>query len=249
MIDQKSYIDANKEISLISLNLNESDKIEDQSVFNFILQSRKILRKYFKKKISLNITQIPRGGIDDYNCDRHMKIFETHNVIPEFCFGCYKILIEPKTVIHLIKLRILFDKITFSNKNFRKCMIEGRKNIDGNYKGFIYCKSLEEAENLLKFVCQKVKYKIDENILCQIKRGCSEYAQSYPNYKNLDKNEMKYKTSWKKFENDFDKINSENYKLKKLNVSSGLTIKDVLIFENWIMYAKLIGDDSYKLIS
>ena len=60
---------------------------------------------------------------------------------------------------------------------------------------------------------------------------------------------MKYKTSWKKFENDFDKINSENYKLKKLNVSSGLTIKDVLIFENWIMYAKLIGDDSYKLIS
>ena len=95
MIDQKSYIDANKEISLISLNLNESDKIEDQSVFNFILQSRKILRKYFKKKISLNITQIPRGGIDDYNCDRHMKIFETHNVIPEFCFGCYKILIEP----------------------------------------------------------------------------------------------------------------------------------------------------------
>lgn len=37
-------------------------------------------------------TQIWRGITSDPGCKRHMKIF---NVIPEFCFGCYKVSIEP----------------------------------------------------------------------------------------------------------------------------------------------------------
>ena len=49
MIDQKNYIQAEKEISLLNLNIDKIDKIEDEAIFDIILSSRKILKKYFKK--------------------------------------------------------------------------------------------------------------------------------------------------------------------------------------------------------
>ena len=247
MIDQKSYINANKEISLLELNISKEGKIEDQTLSYIIKESKKILRKHFRNKLSLNTTQIPRGGIEDLNCDRHMKIFENHNIIPEYCFGCFKVLIEPNNVIDLIKLHLLFDSLEFDNQNFRKCMIEGRKNIKGNYKGFIYCKQLNEAEKILDFVSAEIKNKINKSMISKIKRGCSEYSDKFPEFKNLNKNMMKYNQSWKKIENIFDKKNNTNNK-SLVKHTWGVTIKDILIFENWITYAKTIGDESYKKI-
>ena len=247
MIDQKSYINANKEISLLELNISKEGKIEDQTLSYIIKESKKILRKHFRNKLSLNTTQIPRGGIEDLNCDRHMKIFENHNIIPEYCFGCFKVLIEPNNVIDLIKLHLLFDSLEFDNQNFRKCMIEGRRNIKGNYKGFIYCKQLNEAEKILDFVSAEIKNKINKSMICKIKRGCSEYSDKFPEFKNLNKNMMKYNQSWKKIENIFDKKNNTNNK-SLVKHTWGVTIKDILIFENWITYAKTIGDESYKKI-
>ena len=148
MINQKNYLEANKEISSLDFNFNKLEKIEDKIISDVFYQSKAIIRKYFKTKISLPATQIPRGGKEDLNCGRHMNIFETHKIIPEFCFGCYKILIEPQNVVDLIKLHFLLDSMNFDNENFRKCMIEGRKNVEGKYKGFIYCKTIGEAEEI-----------------------------------------------------------------------------------------------------
>ena len=50
-------------------------------------------------------------------CKRHKKIFNDYNVIPNNCFGCYKVIIEPKTVIDLVKLYILFDNIKLESFN------------------------------------------------------------------------------------------------------------------------------------
>ena len=58
---------------------------------------------------------------------------------------------------------------------------------------------------------------------------------------------MKYNQSWKKIENIFDKKNNTNNK-SLVKHTWGVTIKDILIFENWITYAKTIGDESYKKI-
>ena len=40
------------------------------------------------------LSQIFKYNSKDLNCDRHMDIFETKNIIPEFCFGCFKVQIE-----------------------------------------------------------------------------------------------------------------------------------------------------------
>ena len=37
-------------------------------------------------------------------CRRHMLVFEKLDVIPEYCFDCYKIFIEPRSVVELFKL-------------------------------------------------------------------------------------------------------------------------------------------------
>ena len=66
------------------------------------------------------------------------------NIIPKYCFDCFKIQIEPKSVVDLIKLFFIFDTFKFPKNNWRKCMVELREGVPGTYKGFIYCSSVEE---------------------------------------------------------------------------------------------------------
>ena len=87
-----------------------------------------------------------------------------------------------------------------------------------------------------------------------MKHGCSEYYDKYPDYKKINFNkeqEMTYKKKWSKIENIFDnKIPTrENRDLKKYCETTGkVNLSDVLVIKNWINYAKIIGDSSYKLI-
>ena len=74
--------------------------------------------------------------------------YKKKNIIPNFCFGCFKIQIEPNNVLDLVKLYFVFDNLELPNNNWRKCMLEFRNNINGLYKGFVYCSSLKEAENI-----------------------------------------------------------------------------------------------------
>ena len=63
-----------------------------------------------------------------------MKVFNKFNIIPKFCFGCYKVLVEPRSILELIKLFVVFDQIKLVENNTRKCMIEMRPEISGFYK-------------------------------------------------------------------------------------------------------------------
>ena len=62
---------------------------------------------------------------------------------------------------------------------------------------------------------------------------------------------MKYNEEWKEKENLTDIYRSEkNILTKKTSQKSlnGVTVNDVLIMQNWLGYAKKIGDLSYKNI-
>ena len=64
-------------------------------------------------------------------------------------------------------------------------MVELRNNVGGFYKGLIYCSSLVEAENIRKYIAPIVEKLINKDTCCTIKRGCSEFAESYPEYATL----------------------------------------------------------------
>ena len=206
------------------------------------------------KKYNLNLEtpflQIYKKNKKFLNCKRHMFLFNEHKLIPKFCFECYKVQIEVKSVIELIKLFIVFNSFKIKNKNSRKCMIETRKNVTGFYKGLIYCSSLDEAIEISEEINIVIQRNIRTDLISNVKRGCSEYGLQFPQYKEISlsgKQPMDYKKNWEDIENEFDKTNND---WGKSNPSiEGFNLNNFLIMRNWIAYARKIGDKSVNKIT
>ena len=252
-IGDHDFIEINHEIKklvnqLENNNINKIDFLKET-----ISQSENIIKKYYKN-LFFEETQIYRKNSKNLNCKRHFKVFEKFNIIPKFCFSCYKVQIYLENVVDLIKLYFVFDKINLENNNTRKCAIELRDKVKGNYKGYIYCNGLIEAKKIETeinkiLISEKLnKFKIE------IKHGCTEYYNSYPKFKKINfegEQEFNYNESWHKQENIIDKlepIRSKENKKILIQSSNGINLSDILIIKNWISYAYIIGDHSYKKI-
>ena len=144
--------------------------------------------------------------------------------------------------------------INLTKNNMRKCMVETRNQIKGNYKGYVYCTGLEEANNVLKQINQEIKEANLREFKIVIKHGCSEFYKSYPEYEKINFNGeqvMKYDESWSVKERLIDeRVHKRNIRDKKIwgTYVRGLNLSDVLIINNWINYADIISDYSYKKI-
>jgi len=230
----------------VRVNLDKNISNNDIEVINKKILS--ILPLSYLKNQSM-ISQILKKNSIDLNCGRHHAIFNKYQIIPKNCFSCFKIQIETKNVIDLIKLYLVFNNLELENNNLRKCFVEMRNEVPGTYKGLIYCSNLDEVDKINQFLIPVLKRTIDNNIIVSIKRGCSEFGNKFDKYKVLKKNElMSYEKDWKKYEQDFDNNSSgrdkpENrifYPTKKV-----LTLQDALCIFNWLRYAKKIEDLSY----
>ena len=199
-------------------------------------------------------TQIWRGKAFYQGCDRHFVVFNNFNAIPKYCFSCYKVFIQPRTVVELFKLMIVFDSLKLPGDKVRKCMVEIRPKISGAYKGYIYCQGLDEGKDILSRVREVVTERISQDVQVVLKRGCSEYALAYPEYVQNDENGkslLAYQEEWGEHEDYTDK-NLVNHIYPPVLDSynhSGLTLRDTLIMHNWLAYAAAIGDSSYMEIS
>ena len=226
-------------------NFNQNKLIQDSEIINFFKKLKKIISDSLDNN-NFNLSQIYRRNTIDLNCTRHFKVFNSFNVIPKYCFSCYKIQVEPKNITDLLKLYIVFDKLNLKNNNTRKCFTELRPNINGVYKGLIYCTGIEEAEKIVKEISPIIETTINSKTKILIKRGCSEFEASYPEFKKTN-NLMKYNKEWKEKEEIIDSELKYKKKEKIFKDSLfGTTINDVLIMQNWLMYAKKVGDLNYR---
>ena len=236
------------------LNLNNlfKKKVPKKNELKEILEkSFKYLNNSFDN-IGYKQTQIFKRNHENLDCGRHFKVFNKFQIIPKFCFGCYKIQINLQNVVELIKLYFLFNEDLLDNSNLRKCMVEVRPNIKGNYKGFIYFKNPNDA----LFGKEILEKEIKENDIkiksIEIKHGCSEFSEKYPKYKKINFNgdqEFKYEEKWNQFEKIIDNEKIKRDKQDELYIGKTLnlfTISDALIIQNWLNYAKLLGDKSYE---
>ena len=233
--------------SLLKKNIFIFDKkkqITDDQIVSYFSAANNIVLKNLNET-EYNFTEIFRKNAINLNCKRHFEVFNKFNIIPEFCFSCYKVQVEPKNLIDLIKLYIVFDQLILNKNNSRKSFIEVRPNIGGAYKGLIYCTGLEEAEKIENLITPIIKTTINNETTISIKRGCSEFAISYPKFKDKKSN-MEYENPWKEKENIIDKqrLNKEEVVLK--DTITGFTLNDFLIMKNWLMYAKKINDINYE---
>jgi hypothetical protein len=225
----------------------------EENLSNILVESNNHIKKYYKNLYS-NETQLFRKNSKNLNCNRHFKVFNEYNVIPKFCFSCYKVQINLTNVVDLIKLFFIFNDLYLKKNNIRKCIVEMRQNIKGNYKGYIYCESFSEAQDIIKKLNRKIKERNIDNFNSNIKHGCSEYYKSYPEFEKISNgrgNEFKYFSNWVEKEKLID-LRQPN-RLKKDQKIWGETLKgihlsDILTINNWICYADATGDYSYKKI-
>ena len=241
-------INANNELRLLKQDHKLINLLTTENLSLILKRSIEILNKISIdiNKLNFTETQSYRRNPLDLNCDYHHKVFNHINIIPKFCFNCFKVQIEPENVIDLIRLFFIFDDLNLPKNNQRKCMVEFRNQVAGLYKGMIYCSSLEEAKKILEdlrpILQRNLKFK------ASIKRGCSEFYNSFPSYNIIEsdkKNYMTYNQDWEKIEENL-KI-KKNFNTIKLNNSiTGLSISDVLIIIQWLNYAKIVGDPTIK---
>ncbi len=241
-------LNANNELRLLKQDHKLINLLTTDNLSLMLKRSIEILNKISIdiNKLNFTETQSYRRNPLDLNCDYHHKVFYHSNIIPKFCFSCFKVQIEPENVIDLIRLFFIFDDLNLPKNNQRKCMVEFRNQVAGLYKGMIYCSSLEEAKKILEelrpILQRNLKFK------ASIKRGCSEFYNSFPSYNIIEsdkKNYMTYNQDWEKIEENL-KI-KKNFNTIKLNNSiTGLSISDVLIIIQWLNYAKIVGDPTIK---
>ena len=250
--DDNSIVKANFLIKKIKTDISILKHITDLSLFEYLTKCNQILKKNIKN-LSFFDSQIHRRNGYDLNCNRHHKAFNKYNIIPKYCFSCFKIQIELTTVSNLIRLFFIFDQLRLPKDNIRKCFIELRPGIPGTYKGLIYCSSIEEAESVFEIVKPYMQKLMLDNFDIKIKRGCTEFDLAFPGYKKVDDlNKIVYDEEWTKKEELIDhEISNGSQKGKKVfNRSlSGTCLGDILIINNWLNYAKLLNDKSYKKIT
>ena len=247
-----SIIKANNEIKKINKTVSVYKNISNKSLFDFYSACKEIVKNNIQN-LNFFDSQIHRRNGYNLNCERHHKAFNKYTIIPEYCFSCFKVQIELKTVTQLFKLFFIFDQLKLPKDNIRKCFIELRPGISGTYKGLIYSSSLDDAKNIKNYTKPILDKLIKNNFTVKIKRGCTEFDLAFPGYKDVDSlDQIKYNQNWKIKEKLIDdEILNGSKKGKKVfsRSLSGVSLGDVLIMNNWLNYAKLINDFSYKDIT
>ena len=245
---KNKIIEINTLIKNIKYEYSSELEIKDDVIKKLYIEANNIINNNFDN-LSFKKTQIYRRNSFFLNCGRQFSIFNNFDIIPKFCFSCIKVTIDLDNVIELIKLFLIFENVRLPNDNTRKCMIDLRSISKANYRGFIYCRSIEEAEEVKVILDKIIKNNISENLDFKIKRGCSEFNLKYPGFENINKNIFNYNPDWKKYEESNDiKFPKYNLKKKKHKTNNGLSLNDVMIIKNWLIFAYCIKDESYRKI-
>ena len=249
--NEHPLIKINNKIKNIDNKIINNNSIKLEYIKNLLKISDNIIKTY-EKEFNYNETQIYRKNSINLNCKRHFKVFNEFNIIPKYCFACYKIQIILRNVVDLIRLFFVFDNLSLEKNNIRKCIIETRVNISGNYKGYIYCDGIDEAQKIFDKISEITNNNKFEKIKIIIKHGCSEFYESYPDFEKINvnkKQQMEYEKNWKDKELMIDNKTPVRNELDKKKIHKslkGINLSDILIIKNWICYANFIGDFSYK---
>ena len=249
---ENSIIKANKEISELNFLIKKDKIIENSVLENIFYKSEEILNDN-NVKYNYPETQIFKKNSINLNCKRHLNIFSTEKIIPKFCFNCYKVQVTLESILDLFKLYFYFNNLYLKDNNTRKCIIELRKNVSGNFKGYIFTNSIKESQEIIMLVKNDLISNEINIKKIEIKHGCTEYYKEYPLFKKTDKditNEI-YQDKWINIEKKFDEKNliKEINKEKIFNkILNKFNLPDYLIIKNWLIYAKIIGDFSYQKV-
>ncbi len=245
---QRKFVERYYKPEIISGVLESGNYAEEYKKWVSILVESNVNAPFFI--IQLAIGKLHSIGNILSDCRQRMKLFNEEGVISRFCHDCHKVQILPVDLVGLMQTYFILRIMKLPRDNSRKCMIEVRERVKFPYKGYIYCDSEEEA-----FFCRDVfqklmkKYNIS-NLRCGLSHGCSEHGLEHPDFK-YDKDgsyrEFPRPKEWDEKEARFFANTPKSEVIRKDKNKPGISVRDVIGFDNWVDYAEIIGDDTWKL--
>lgn len=178
-------------------------------------------------------------------CPKYLRFFEQTEVIPTYCFDCYKVQILARNAETLLRVYFLLRSISLPRKNTRKIMAETRENIKNPYKGYIYCESSDEAQEIKSLVDKALTAHNLTGALSKITHGCSEYSAKYPQFQYDSEDIHKVfniPDFWAEHEDRNTIIEGVHYEPDELR--DFISLKEVLSMNALVHYSNAIGDKS-----
>jgi hypothetical protein len=239
-----TIIDINNALNSISLSVDLFETphfggLED------LLRHCSVVSSGLPINFEIQASQLYKFNSTDLNCRRHKAIFDTENIIPQFCFNCYKVQVDLASIFDCIKLYIYFSQLELPLSNCRKTMVELRDDIPGFYKGLIYCQVLDDANMIRDRLSQDLPLILTHKYRVAVKHGCSEYPVAFPMYSNINAEglfDFEYPASWNHIEVKFDTaVRSSPFILRTESIID-FNIYDFLVMRNWVNYGVGAGD-------
>lgn len=109
---------------------------------------------------------------DCFRC--HEVLFSMAGVLPSSCLECWKVVVAPRTLSEMWKLKGLMEQYRASSK----LGIETREYVPRLYGAYFYNDSLEEGQAKYKTVRAMVDL-ISPDISVILKRGCTEFERKF----------------------------------------------------------------------
>jgi len=178
-------------------------------------------------------TQVFFGSEADLGCSKHFSVFNATKAIPKYCFSCFKVQVDFASINDLFAVTQNLIQRKFLTQYIQKAMIELRYNTGSRYKIFAYSRTEETARQ----ICEAYKSLMIPGITnIEIKRGCSEFSEVYPNYKLLpsEAGSMRFPAKWTTTEKKY--YPKPFSSIKGLSRQTRVTLSDILIYKNWLAF-------------
>lgn len=167
--------------------LKQKYNYEELASFNKIRVIQKILQAGYafnmegkleapRKVMATNTPWVFARQDENRHCEVWHRIwFGLLNLLPSPCLECWKVVVRPKTLRDLFRLR----EIQVEMNRPSKCGIEIRDTVNGHYGGYFYCDS--KNEGLLRWaeVKKMVDARMDNETPVILKRGCTEFEAEF----------------------------------------------------------------------
>lgn len=187
------------------------------------------------ERLTEDVAWIHQRMAGDRECTRHSMIYsKLFGFIPQNCHHCFKIVVRPKTLRDLFKVREVQKKLDLPSK----CGIEERPHVHALYGAYWYCpvsEGLKGARELYEKVRAEVEAALGPEAPVILKRGCTEMELAHG-----PSDRWTYTAAHASQELQLDKV----YAIRRReNVQPDYL--EPRIISRWIEWAYSHGDETY----
>jgi len=187
------------------------------------------------ERLTDDLAWIHQRMAEDRECTRHSTVYsKLFGFIPQNCHHCFKIVVRPKTLRDLFKVREVQKALDLPSK----CGIEERQHVHALYGAYWYCPvsgGLKGARELYEKVRTAVEAVLGPDAGVILKRGCTEMELTHG-----PSDRWTYTAFHAQREMQLDKV----YTIRRREKIQPEYLEHRII-RRWIEWAYSHGDDTY----